>query len=393
MQKTITSESIPIKLWLDDMEEGALQQARNLANLPFAFHHIAIMPDAHFGFGMPIGGILATDEVIIPNAVGVDIGCGMCAVKTSLRSIDRQDLKDVMKTIRDLVPLGFKRHKKPQHRDLMPNPDTYCPSGENLPIVEREFNNGRAQIGTLGGGNHFIEIQQGNDGAIWFMVHSGSRNLGYQVAGFYNKLAIGLNKKWKTQVPSSWQLAYLPTDSSDGQAYLREMRYSVAFAEANRRLMCREVARALAENVREEITFGELINIAHNYADEESHFGKSVLIHRKGATRAENGETGIIPGSQGTTSYIVKGRGNPDSFRSCAHGAGRKLGRKQARRELDLEKERRALDRKNIIHAVRGKRDLEEAAGAYKDIETVLARQDDLVEITDILQPLAVIKG
>lgn len=393
MQNTLSSESIPIKLWLDDMEEGALQQARNLANLPFAFHHIAIMPDAHYGFGMPIGAILATDDVVIPNAVGVDIGCGMCAVKSSLRSVDRRDLIEVMKTIRELIPLGFKRHKKLQHRGLMPDIDMYCAGDEDLPIVEREFKNGQTQLGTLGGGNHFIEIQQGDDGAIWFMIHSGSRNLGYQVAGYYNKLAISLNKKWNAPIPPSWQLAYLPKDSREGQTYLREMRYCVAFAEANRKLMCRQVERAMGQHVQEEISFKEPINIAHNYADEEFHFGKSVCIHRKGATRAETGEIGIIPGSQGTASYIVEGKGNPESFRSCSHGAGRKLGRKQAQRELNLEKEKQILERKKILHAVRGKRDLEEAAGAYKDIETVLARQSDLVEIRDILAPLAVIKG
>ena len=392
MRNTLTSESIPIKLWLDDMEEGALQQARNLANLPFAFHHIAIMPDAHYGFGMPIGAILATDDVIIPNAVGVDIGCGMCAVKTSLHSIDRQDLKNVMKSIRGLIPLGFKRHKKAQPVALLPDPDEFR-DGQNLPIVEKEFKNARAQVGTLGGGNHFIEIQKSAEGSIWFMVHSGSRNLGYQVAGFYNKLAISLNKKWKSPVPPAWQLAYLPIDSDDGQAYIREMRYCVAFAEANRSLMCRQIMKALVENLPGEVRFETPINIAHNYADAELHFGKMVFVHRKGATRAESGEAGIIPGSQGASSYIVEGKGNPESFRSCSHGAGRKMGRKQAQRELDLEREMRLLEKKNILHAVRGKRDLEEAAGAYKDIGKVIEHQSDLVEITEILEPLAVIKG
>ena len=387
MQTILSTEEIPIKLWLGDMEEGALQQARNLANLPFAYHHIAIMPDAHFGYGMPIGAILATDDVIIPNGVGVDIGCGMCAVKTSLQHIERHEIKQVMKAIRATIPLGFNRHKKALHRSLMPELDG------SLPIVEREYNHARAQIGTLGGGNHFIEIQRGRDNFIWFMVHSGSRNLGYQVAKHYNKLATNLNKQWQSPIPSSWQLAYLPMDSNDGQTYFREMNYCLAFARANRMSMCKRVEEALMENVSTEIDFEKPLNIAHNYAARESHFGKTVYIHRKGATRAESGEKGIIPGSQGSSSYIVCGKGNPESFRSCSHGAGRKLGRKQAQRELNLEQEKRQLDEKNILHAIRGRKDLEEAAGAYKDIEIVVERQNDLVDTLEILQPLAVIKG
>ncbi len=393
MKRTITDEAIPIKLWLDDLEAEALQQARNLANLPFAFHHIAIMPDAHFGYGMPIGGVLAADKTIVPNAVGVDIGCGMGAIKTSLTGINRDHLKRVMQQIRATVPLGFKHHRHPLPAQVMPDGPGEYRSYAPPPIVEQEFDRARAQIGTLGGGNHFIEIQQSSDGFIWFMVHSGSRNLGFRVANHYNKLAIALNKRWKSPVPSSWQLASLPLDSDEGQCYLREMRYCVAFAEANRRMICDQVRAALVEVVSTDIDFAEPINIAHNYAEEEHHFGTTVVIHRKGATRAERDELGIIPGSQGTNSYIVSGRGNKESFHSCSHGAGRKMGRKQAQRQLDLERERRLLDEQGVIHAVRGRRDLEEAAGAYKDIATVIANQRDLVDIVEILRPLAVIKG
>ncbi len=387
MQKTISTEEIPIKLWLRDMEEGALQQARNLANLPFAYHHVAIMPDAHFGYGMPIGGVLATDAVIIPNGVGVDIGCGMCAVKTSLQTIEEQQIKRVLKQLRATVPLGFKHHNKPQHHSLMPE------AKGTLPVIEKEFKNATTQIGTLGGGNHFIEIQRGQDGLIWFMVHSGSRNLGYQVANHYNKRAISLNRQWKSSVPPSWQLAYLPMEGEDGLSYFREMNYCVDFARANRMVMCKRIEEAFLENITANINFEQPINIAHNYAAREKHFGRDVYIHRKGATRAAGGEKGIIPGSQGSSSYIVSGRGNPESFHSCSHGAGRKMGRKEARRELDLEQEKRRLDEKKILHSIRGRQDLDEAAGAYKDIETVIECQNDLVDVLDILQPLAVIKG
>lgn len=391
MQKILESEKIPIKLWLDNMEDGAMQQAKNLANLPFAFHHIAIMPDAHFGFGMPIGGILAADNMIIPNAVGVDIGCGMCGVKTSIDHIDEKTLKSVMQAIRKTVPLGFKHHKKKQPHEAMPSVET-DERPDNLPIVRLEYENARTQVGTLGGGNHFIEIQQGADGAIWFMVHSGSRNLGYRVANHYNKLAISLNKKWKSPLPASWQLAYLPMDSDAGRTYYQEMSYCVKFAQANRLLMQKQVERAiLAHNP--DIKFEAPINIAHNYAAKELHFGKHVYVHRKGATRAETGDTGIIPGSQGNASFIVCGKSNPESFNSCSHGAGRKMGRKQAQRQLDLDKERHRLERKNILHSLRGKKDLDEAPGAYKNIEMVIDKQRDLIDIVDILQPLAVIKG
>jgi tRNA-splicing ligase RtcB len=387
MQTILSTEEIPIKLWLSDMEEGALQQARNLANLPFAYHHVAIMPDAHFGYGMPIGAVLAADGVIIPNGVGVDIGCGMCAVKTSLKNVPHHEIKQVIKAIRAAIPLGFKRHKKPLSNELMPAPEG------SLPIVTKEYDNARAQIGTLGGGNHFIEIQRGQDGFIWFMVHSGSRNLGYQVANEYNRRAISLNKQWKSPIPSSWQLSYLPIDSDAGQAYFREMNYCVDFARANRMVMCTRIEEALVENVSTDIDFEQPINIAHNYAARELHFGKQVYIHRKGATRAKPGERGIIPGSQGSFSYIVSGKGNPESFQSCSHGAGRRLGRKQAQRELNLDREKRQLDEKNILHAIRSRKDLDEAAGAYKDIETVMAHQNDLVDTLEVLQPLAVIKG
>jgi tRNA-splicing ligase RtcB len=224
------------------------------------------------------------------------------------------------------------------------------------------------------------------------MVHSGSRNIGFRVANFYNHLATELNKKWKSPVPPKWQLAYLPLDATAGQQYLLEMAYCVEFALANRKLMIERIKEAVYHNVRE-ISFEPIINIAHNYAVLERHFGREVIVHRKGATSAQKNEYGIIPGSQGTTSYIVKGKGNPESFASCSHGAGRLMGRKQAQRQLDLKSEIKRLDQLGIIHALRSKRDLDEAAGAYKDISKVMNNQADLVEIVEQLKPLAVIKG
>lgn len=391
MEKTIKTEKKPIKLWLPDLDPDTLQQAKNLANMPGIHSHVAIMPDAHVGYGMPIGGIAATDGIVIPNAVGVDIGCGMCAVKTSLDSIDRDRLKSILALVRQTVPLGFKHHKKPQSPAHMPKP----PRGmtlQDMPVVKKEYDSARYQVGTLGGGNHFIEIQQDQVGYIWLMIHSGSRNIGYKVASHYNKRAEENNKRKGMEIPAKWQLAYLETESDIGRLYLAEMNYCVDFALCNRALMMERVIDAV-QQVCAPVSFGEMLNVAHNYAAFESHNGREVLVHRKGATRAGQNQLGIIPGSQGATSYIVRGLGNEESFSSCSHGAGRRLGRKQAQRQLDLHHEISLLEKQHILHAIRGKRDLEEASSAYKDIEEVISRQQDLVTPVTTLQPLAVIKG
>lgn len=390
MKRVITTEKIPLMLWLDELEEEALAQARHLANLDCAFHHIAIMADAHVGFGMPIGGVLATSGAVIPNAVGVDIGCGMCAVRTGLSDVATPQLKKMLSALRAAVPLGFKHHDKPRPVEAMPDPGAL---ERELPVVAGEFASARRQIGTLGGGNHFIEIQRGSDQRIWLMVHSGSRNLGYKVAGHYNDLAVQLaKKKGKDAVPKEWQLAVLPLASPEGQRYLREMEYCVAFARANRG----EMMAALQEIVAE-VTgcdqFDPALDVAHNYAARETHFFKEVWVHRKGATRAFKDEYGIIPGCQGSRSYIVRGLGNPQSFMSCSHGAGRVLGRKQAQRVLNLQEEIAKLEQHHILHSLRHRNDLEEAPGAYKDIGEVIANQLDLIEVVVELQPLAVLKG
>ena len=398
MKQVISTEQIPIKMWTDDIEDGALEQAKNLANLPFAFKHVAIMPDTHQGFGMPIGGVLATKNVVIPNAVGVDIGCGMCAVQTALKEIDTETLKEIMGEIRKVIPVGFNKHKEAQNELLMPiDVNEFFGEGK-LPICYQEFENARKSLGTLGGGNHFIEIQKGNDGHIWIMIHSGSRNLGLKVAEHYNKIAIKKNKEWFSNTQK--ELNFLPIDSKEGQDYLREMEYCVEFALANRKLMMDRIKKIFYNSSAYECwdinygnPFGDMINIAHNYARLENHYGENVWVHRKGATSAREKEVGIIPGSQGTKSYIVEGLGNQESFMSCSHGAGRKMSRTKAIEELDLEKEIKKLDDMGIIHSIRGVKDLDEAPGSYKDIDVVMENQKDLVEILVELTPLAVIKG
>ncbi len=385
MINVISTERVPIKFWIDDIDKldpGAIEQAKNLANLPFVHKHIAIMPDAHQGYGMPIGGVMATKGVIIPNAVGVDIGCGMCAAKTTLTELNKHELQHLIDSIRRNIPVGFKKHLELQDESLMPKvEDLYA-----LYVVSTEYDNALKSLGTLGGGNHFIEIQQGDDGYIWVMVHSGSRNLGKQIAEYHNKVAITLNKRWFSQVPKEWQLAFLPLDSQQGQDYLAEMNFAVEYALANRMLMMDRISKFIPLS-------GFMINIAHNYAIMENHFGTNVMVHRKGATQAREGTIGIIPGSQGTKSYIVEGVGNPMSFNSCSHGAGRVMSRTRAKKELDLDAEIKKLDDLGIIHSIRTKDDLDEASSAYKSIAEVMSNQVDLVNVRIELAPLAVVKG
>lgn len=379
--REITTERIPIKLWLDEIEPTALEQVRNLANLPFAYKWIAIMPDCHQGYGMPIGGVLAAREVIVPNAVGVDIGCGMYAARTDMTDLDRRTIEEVLQHVRQAVPVGFNHHKSDQRWEGFERaPDS--------PIIQQELASARRQLGTLGGGNHFIEIQKGSDKRIWVMLHSGSRNFGLKAAEYYHRQAVALLAKSEVILPTR-DLAFLPMDSKTGCEYFEAMNYCCEFALANRALMMRRIGELLAEITG--ARFVEEINIHHNFAAIETHFGREVVVHRKGATRATSDTTGIIPGSMGAASYIVKGLGNEDSFRSCSHGAGRRLGRKEAERTLRLDEEQRKL--KGIVHGLRTKRELDEAPGAYKDIEEVMNQQKDLVEILTSLKPLGSIKA
>ena len=384
MIQKINTERIPILLWLDDLEEGAMQQARNLANLSVAYKHIAIMPDAHQGYGMPIGGVLATKDAIIPNAVGVDIGCGMCSLKTNLENIGRHELKEMMGIIRTTVPVGFKHHPEKQNDDWMP------PIEGELLIISQEYERARSQIGTLGGGNHFIEIQQGSDGYIWIMVHSGSRNLGFRVANYYHNKAKKENKNNKDDVPKD--LSYFLQGTEGYDNYFKEMNYCIQFALQNRKLIMERVKNAFTE-ITPEVKFSNFINKSHNFAAWETHFDQELIVHRKGATRAEEGEWGMIPGSQGTSSFLVKGKGNPLSFNSCSHGAGRVMSRSKARKTLNIKTETAQMEAMGVIHSLRHKKDLDEAPGSYKDIEEVMDRQKDLVDIQVKLNPLAVIKA
>lgn len=378
--RVIATERIPIKLWLDDIEDGALNQAKDLANLPFAFKHVAIMPDSHQGYGMPIGGVMATKGVVVPNAVGVDIGCGMTAIQTDIKDVTEEELKTWMGKIREVIPAGFNHNKEPQKNKLFDD-------APDIPIIQQELSSAKKQLGTLGGGNHFIEIQKGDDGFIWIMIHSGSRNLGFKTAKVYNDIAKQLCERWYSEIPNN-DLAFLPMETPEAKEYFEAMNFCLDFAFTNRSHMMAKIMLIIGEK---HFDINKRINIHHNYAIWENHFGKNVVVHRKGATRAYENETGIIPGSMGTASYVVEGLGNEMSFKSCSHGAGRRMGRKQATRELSLEEEQKKME--GIIGKPRSQNDLDEAPGAYKDIDIVMENQKDLVKIKVKLKPLAVIKG
>ena len=389
--KEFILEGTPVKMWASVCDATAWRQIGNLCSLPFIHHHLALMPDLHAGNGMPIGGVLATKNVVIPNAVGVDIGCGMCAVKTNIQveTIGQDVLrKKIMRGIRKQIPLGMAHHKTAQD-------EQYMPQGMDIDdtiVVKRQYVSATKQVGTLGGGNHFIELQKDDEGWLWIMIHSGSRNLGKQVGDYYNQLAATLNERYFSSVKPEINLPFLPLRTKEFGDYWREMEYCIAFGLCNRKLMMIRIEEVIADAIAD-AAFEPMINIAHNYAAWETHFDEMCIVHRKGATSARDGEIGIIPGSQGTSSYIVEGLGNPLSFMSCSHGAGRAMSRTEAVRVLSLEEEKSRLDALGIVHAIRGQKDLEEASSAYKDIEEVIRQELDLVKVKTHLLPIAVIKG
>lgn len=389
--KEFAMNGTPVKMWANMCDATAWQQISNLCSLPFVFRHLALMPDLHGSKGMPIGTVLATKDVVIPNAVGVDIGCGMCAVKTNIKveTIEQEVLrKQIMRGIRKQIPLGMEHHKEAQEEKYMPaNHDV-----ESMTIVKRQYVSATKQVGTLGGGNHFIELQRDDEGWLWIMIHSGSRNLGKQVCDYYSRVAAILNERYFSSVKPELNLPFLPLKTKEFNEYWSEMQYCIDFGLCNRNLIMQRIEEVISDSIPN-VEFEPMINIAHNYAAWETHFDEACIVHRKGATSAKMGEIGIIPGSQGTSSYIVEGLGNPLSFMSCSHGAGRVMSRTEAVKSLNLAEEIQKLDEKGIVHAIRCQEDLEEASSAYKNIEEVIGQETDLVKIRTHLFPIAVIKG
>ncbi len=381
---SVNTEKIPIKIWATNVEENALDQAKNLANLPSAKHWVALMADAHVGFGMPIGGVVATNGVVIPNAVGVDIGCGMKARKTNLTDISTEMLRKILNQIQRDVPTGFAHQRTPQpiSNELS---KVAAEVVKKIPELHGVIDDMPLQMGTLGGGNHFIELQKGDDGHIWIMLHSGSRGIGKMVCDYFNKIAEAKSTS------ETHDLAGLSVRSKDGQNYLAAMQLAMFFAEENRTFMLEKITSAM-RRFYPELQVEEAIDTHHNYAALEKHFGTSVYVHRKGAVRAV-GKV-IIPGSMGTASYIAQGLENVESFCTCSHGAGRLMGRKEAMKKFTPQQVIEEMKAKNIELFKFKKHDVaEECAGAYKDIDEVMVNQRDLVKPLVRLRPIGVVKG
>jgi len=391
-------QRVPVFSWAYDLDATTLQQLRDTAGLDIVHHHVAAMADAHLGLGATIGSVFGTIDAVIPSAVGVDIGCGMCAMPTdnewaALAPQADGFLKMLAGALFQAIPVGTNGYKDPQPWKARELYQGFDYESAYTPLTEEIRKESPYKLGTLGGGNHFIELQRDERGLLWIMVHSGSRHVGKDIADFYIKLAAKRNKEMHTGVPRD--LSSLPMSSDEGRNYLNDMTWALNYAHENRLRMIERILRILGQAMHH---FGEtlrynasdLINIHHNYAAEEEHFGRKVWLHRKGATRATPGLTGIIPGSMGSRSYIVVGKGNPDSFASCSHGAGRRMSRKEAFRTISQEALKEALGAVVVRH---GGDVRDEAPQAYKDIDEVMRAQKDLVEIAHTLSPLAVIKG
>ena len=389
---------IPIKSWCADTEPGAMVQAENLAKHPVLAHHVALMPDCHQGYGMPIGGVIATRDAVIPAAVGVDIGCGMIAVETDVpaeRLAEMSFRRAIQEKLKERIPVGEgTSHKEQQEWDGF---ESYLDHNGQIADFANALD--RKNLGTLGGGNHFLEIQKSDSGFVWLMIHSGSRNLGKRIEEFYHRKAATLNERYHVELPDP-DLAFLPIKEQEGHDYYRDMLFALRYAFENRQRMMKVLKETFVEFVPE-TKFLREVNIHHNYAAFEEHFGETLCIHRKGATSAKLDEIGIIPGSMGTASYIVRGLGNPESFMSCSHGAGRRMSHIAACRDLTVEEcdaamsgivcERWQPYRK--FGKNKGYLDLSEAPQAYKAIDEVITAESDLVEPLVRLTPLAVLKG
>lgn len=396
IKEVITSQRVPVKIWTNEVDEKSKQQLTNIASLPFIHHHVAAMPDVHVGIGATIGSVIATHKAIIPAAVGVDIGCGMVACRLSLTAndIDERSLRKVFDQISRDVPVGRAQHKD---KDVllhaaMPFEARLDKMTEKHPQLLKafgKFSKWMNQMGTLGGGNHFIEVCLDESDQVWVMLHSGSRGIGNALAAYYIELARQDMERWMIHLPDK-DLAYFPEGCEHFGDYVEAVTWAQEYAMQNRECMVDLVLKALGRHLTEFNVTSEVVNCHHNYVALEHHFGQNVWVTRKGAIRARDGDLGIIPGSMGARSYIVKGKGNPESFTSCAHGAGRRMSRTAAEKQFtaaDLEKQTEGV----ICRKDKGV--VDEIPGAYKDIDTVMANQADLVDVMHRLKQVVCVKG
>lgn len=413
IRSVISKARIPIKMWTDvtGVESSALDQLTNAASLPFAFKHVAVMPDVHYGRGFTVGTVFATKGAVCPGSVGVDIGCGMYAVKTPFYADQvLPKAAELRHSIERSVPTGFNMHREPSKEVLAWkgwNVLNY-PAASSLPFGRLPLSMQKAaslvdraklQLGTLGGGNHFIEVSQDLEGDVWVVIHSGSRNIGLRIATNYLDVAKDLMRKLFVKLPDQ-DLSYLPLDQvtangqfvSFGHHYLQDLNWAQEYAWANREEMMRLVLKDLAHLVtgRPQVERCFEVHCHHNYSAMENHFGENVLVTRKGAVRARVGDYGIIPGSMGTKSFITRGLGNPDSFCSSSHGAGRRMSRSAAKRQFTIDD---VVKQTEGVECRKDEGVIDELPGSYKNIDEVMANQTDLVEVVTELRQILCVKG
>lgn len=400
VKKVLEQGRVPVKLYTDDIEPEALQQLVNVSKLPIVHGHVAAMPDVHLGIGATVGSVIPTRRAIIPAAVGVDIGCGMNAVRLSLAARDLpESLARVRSAIEAAVPVGFAQHRdtkmvgparKREARLLNKRLRAIVGRHPAVEKMQRKFDETwLCQIGSLGGGNHFIELCLDEEQRLWAMLHSGSRGVGNALGRYFIAAAKKDMQRHHLVLPDR-DLAYVSEGSALFDDYVEAVHWAQEYALVNRREMMRLVLEALERHLPPFTATGEAISCHHNYVAEETHFGERVYVTRKGAISARAGELGIIPGSMGARSYIVRGLGNPESLHSCAHGAGRRMSRTEARRRF------RTGDLEAQTEGVECRKDggvLDEIPGAYKDIDEVMANQSDLCEVVHTLKQVVCVKG
>ena len=394
--QTLTeNSSVPVKIWTRDIDLKSIDQLKNVARLPFVFHHVAAMPDVHAGMGATIGSVIATKGAVIPAAVGVDIGCGMLAVRTNLtkHTFNERKLQRLMQEILFRVPVGFAQRSKENTRwkscEPFEEPLKEILSHEPTmldPMVKSEWH---AQLGTLGGGNHFIELTADEEERLWIMLHSGSRGIGNIMASFFIARAKTLAKENGEELPDIY-LASLKEGTEDFDWYMKAAHWAQDYAMANRQIILEDVLEALRVLKPSTELEGEIVNCHHNYVAQEEHFGETIWVTRKGAIRAGLGERGIIPGSMGACSYIVEGLGNEESFCSSSHGAGRKMSRTEAKKRFSVN-ELKAQTKGVVCRKDAGV--LDEIPKAYKSIDAVMANQSDLTKTLHELKQILCIKG
>jgi tRNA-splicing ligase RtcB len=384
---TGNKQHVPVKVWTDNIDLVTQVQLRTMAELPFVYKHISAMPDTHLGKGSTVGSVIATIDAIIPAAIGVDIGCGMCAVKTDIRHEEFDGKLNLLyDEICKAVPVGHLSHNHANLAGLDKNFFDYKPAAE---VEKEDWDAAKRQIGTLGGGNHFIEVCLDTEENVWLMLHSGSRRVGKLLAEEHIKTAQAVCRQYHVGLPDPF-LAYLVAETPQFAGYMADLHWAQDYAMNNRRVMMALVKQAVADVIKRKFATSDFVNCHHNYVEMEHHFNKNVWVTRKGAIRARKGDMGIIPGSMGTRSYIVRGLGCEQAFCSAPHGAGRQWSRGKAKemmtQEMFDEQTKGVVCRKDS-----GVWD--EAPAAYKDIDQVMDDSDDLVEVVAQLRQIVCVKG